>query len=418
MADILVTNKMTASLLRSSSSLSLSSIARGASFAIRPMHRTRSRLVSSEGTRLRIMNFGRQPRSFQGVRTKTTIKSATNLMPGTANRFSIPTLGLRQQCLPKQRKRLDGARRYNGSSGAVADATKAPSLRTLRWVSFTTGLPFIGFGFMDNAILIIAGDAIDTSLGVTLGISTMCAAALGNIISDLAGIGCAAYIEDFCATTLKLPVPKLSAAQRQLRSVRMASQGGMAIGMTIGCLLGMLPLLFIDTDKAEKLRERARLTRLYQDVLNEAKSLVEAESTCLYLRVDKDTTTSENVKDGGVGILPGNYHPSLDGEYLYAMFYVEPTKRHISTTNTLMRMVSGGDRISQASNTHRSDNSRDGSSSDNIDADDAVSINPPAIPKPLAPLPDRVIPIGKGIVSRAVLTGIYDSKHIVSCSLF
>ena len=77
-----------------------------------------------------------------------------------------------------------------------------PSLKTLRLVALTTGLPFVGFGFMDNAILIVAGDAIDTSLGVSLGISTMCAAAIGNTISDLVGIGCAAYIEDFCATVL------------------------------------------------------------------------------------------------------------------------------------------------------------------------------------------------------------------------
>ena len=101
-------------------------------------------------------------------------------------------------------------------------------MKTLRWVAFTTGLPFVGFGFMDNAILIVAGDAIDNSLGVSLGISTMCAAAIGNTISDLVGIGCAAYIEEFCATVLKLPVPKLSSAQRQLRPVRMASQIGMA----------------------------------------------------------------------------------------------------------------------------------------------------------------------------------------------
>ena len=33
------------------------------------------------------------------------------------------------------------------------------------------------------------GDYIDTTLGATLGISTMAAAALGNWISDLSGIG-------------------------------------------------------------------------------------------------------------------------------------------------------------------------------------------------------------------------------------
>ena len=37
---------------------------------------------------------------------------------------------------------------------------------------------------MDNALLIIAGDAIDSSIGVMFGLSTMCAAAIGNLISD------------------------------------------------------------------------------------------------------------------------------------------------------------------------------------------------------------------------------------------
>jgi len=279
---------------------------------------------------------------------------------------------------------------------------RAPSFRTLRWVAFTTALPFIGFGFMDNAILIIAGDAIDTSLGVTLGISTMCAAAIGNIVSDVAGIGCAAYIEEFCATTLKLPVPKLSGAQRQLRSVRMASQGGMAIGMIIGCVLGMIPLLFIDPNRSDKLREKARLERLYKDVLTEAKTLVEAESTFLWLRVDRDDPTQSSRR--GVGMLP-DYHPSVNGDFLYAMYYDEP--RHRSkvsiTTDTLMRMVSSGSR----GTSQRSDGSLDdrpataaiGSKTDRRIAHD----NSLALPAPHQST--RVIPLGRGIVSRVVLTG-------------
>ena len=253
---------------------------------------------------------------------------------------------------------------------------------------------------MDNAILIIAGDAIDTSLGVTLGISTMCAAAIGNIVSDLAGIGCAAYIEEFCATTLKLPVPKLSGAQRQLRSVRMASQGGMAIGMTLGCLLGMIPLLFIDSNRADKLREKARLERLYKDVLTEAKTLVEAESTFLWLRVDRDDPSQPSRR--GVGILP-DYHPSVNGDFLYAMYYDEPQhSNNVSiTTDTLMRMVSSGSRGTP----RRSDGSLDdrpataatGSKSDRGRADDAI------LPAPYQST--RVVPLGKGIVSRVVLTG-------------
>jgi len=62
-----------------------------------------------------------------------------------------------------------------------------PTNRQLYVVALHQAIPFVGFGIMDNAILILAGEAIDVSLGVTLGISTMCAAAIGNIISDLSG---------------------------------------------------------------------------------------------------------------------------------------------------------------------------------------------------------------------------------------
>ena len=46
----------------------------------------------------------------------------------------------------------------------------------------------VGFGFMDNIIMIQAGDLIDQHLGVTLGISTLTAAALGNVCSDSSGV--------------------------------------------------------------------------------------------------------------------------------------------------------------------------------------------------------------------------------------
>jgi tRNA-specific adenosine deaminase 1 len=112
----------------------------------------------------------------------------------------------------------------NSSTTAAADVVPEPTIAELRALTIATAVPFLGFGFMDNFILIIAGDAIDTSLGVMLGLSTMCAAAIGNIISDVAGIMLGAAIEDWCATNLKLPVPQLTAAQRNLRSVRFANQ--------------------------------------------------------------------------------------------------------------------------------------------------------------------------------------------------
>jgi hypothetical protein len=53
----------------------------------------------------------------------------------------------------------------------------------LRQLFTINTIPFIGFGFLDNAIMVMAGEYIDQSLGALLCISTMAAAALGNVIS-------------------------------------------------------------------------------------------------------------------------------------------------------------------------------------------------------------------------------------------
>ena len=59
-----------------------------------------------------------------------------------------------------------------------------PTNHQLYVVALHQAIPFVGFGIMDNAILILAGEAIDVYLGAALGLSTMCAAAIGNIISN------------------------------------------------------------------------------------------------------------------------------------------------------------------------------------------------------------------------------------------
>ena len=52
-----------------------------------------------------------------------------------------------------------------------------PSRAQLWRLALANGVPFVGFGFADNVIMILAGDAIDASLGVKLGLSTLAAAA-------------------------------------------------------------------------------------------------------------------------------------------------------------------------------------------------------------------------------------------------
>jgi hypothetical protein len=128
----------------------------------------------------------------------------------------------------------------------VAEPPVTISMQELKYVALQQGLPFIGFGFVDNAIMIIAGDYIDLKLGVSLGISSMAAAGIGNTISDIAGLGLGGVVEDFCAR-LGLPTPSLTPEQMMLKETRVAKTVGSSIGVTIGCLLGMLPLLFMET---------------------------------------------------------------------------------------------------------------------------------------------------------------------------
>jgi len=132
-----------------------------------------------------------------------------------------------------------------------------PTTRQLLLTGVTNALPFIGFGFLDNAVMIVAGEYIDITLGQAFGISTMAAAALGNMVSDMAGIGLAGYVE-VLASGLGIEEPHLTGQQLMMKSTRFANYGGRALGIMFGCFLGMFPLLFFDgrdDEEAEKAKE-------------------------------------------------------------------------------------------------------------------------------------------------------------------
>ncbi|XP_059470612.1 uncharacterized protein LOC132193760 [Neocloeon triangulifer] len=129
-----------------------------------------------------------------------------------------------------------------------AETQPPPTTKELANLGLHNALPFIGFGFLDNFIMIVAGDYIDLTIGMTLGISTMAAAALGNTISDVAGIGSAWYVENIVQKFGFKP-PPLSPIQLDMKSSRRVANFGRAIGVSLGCLLGMLPLMFLPVKK-------------------------------------------------------------------------------------------------------------------------------------------------------------------------
>ena len=65
--------------------------------------------------------------------------------------------------------------------------------------------------------MIVAGDAIDASLGAALCLSTMAAAGLGNLFSDVVGIAATDQIE---ASFNKLGLPPTNLTAIQLKSSR------------------------------------------------------------------------------------------------------------------------------------------------------------------------------------------------------
>ena len=126
--------------------------------------------------------------------------------------------------------------------------TIKPSFTQCRICFIHNAVPFIGFGFLDNAVMILVGDYIDSTIGVAFHISVLAAAAFGNTISDLVGIFFGGYVE-LVADRMGLPQPKFSAQEADSLYARIAKNGGQAFGIVLGCLLGMFPLLFMDTSK-------------------------------------------------------------------------------------------------------------------------------------------------------------------------
>jgi len=130
-----------------------------------------------------------------------------------------------------------------------------PTYKELKQLAYHNSLPFIGFGFLDNFIMIMAGEYIDITLGAKLGISTMAAAAFGNTISDMMGIGSAWYVESW-ADRLGAHPPPLSPEQLEMPTSRICANLGRLLGVAFGCILGMFPLIFIDTSSKEEDQEK------------------------------------------------------------------------------------------------------------------------------------------------------------------
>eukprot|EP00043_Microstomoeca_roanoka_P006687 m.64991 g.64991 ORF g.64991 m.64991 type:complete len:347 (-) comp13518_c0_seq1:705-1745(-) len=133
-----------------------------------------------------------------------------------------------------------------------------PTPQQLWLLGLRSMVPMIGFGFADNFLMIAAGESIDSAIGASFHLSTMAAAGLGNWFSDTIGLGLSNTIEAM-ASRLGIPEAGLSQEQLLLPQARRVMAAASMLGITIGCFLGMVPLLFYDADRKELAKLFSRL---------------------------------------------------------------------------------------------------------------------------------------------------------------
>ena len=158
----------------------------------------------------------------------------------------------------------------------ISDALRA----RITQVALAAAIPFFGFGVLDNALMILLGEFIDVTLCVQFGFSTMAAAALGNTFSDAVGVFSGTMVEELAAK-YGVEAPKLTRAQETMTVTKNFERIGQLVGICIGCLVGMFPLLFMDHSEARK-REKA-LDEMFDVVVESVTQLLDCEAALLFL---------------------------------------------------------------------------------------------------------------------------------------
>jgi len=111
-----------------------------------------------------------------------------------------------------------GTRRLTTKTGTAPPPDEIPK-PVLRALFLASAIPMLGFGIMDNLIMIQAGDYIDKTFGAKLGITTLAAAAMGQVFSDVSGVLFGGTVETF-AVKMGFKVPRLGKGQAQLPAAR------------------------------------------------------------------------------------------------------------------------------------------------------------------------------------------------------
>jgi hypothetical protein len=154
--------------------------------------------------------------------------------------------------------------------------------KLLKAMFISSLFPFMGFGWLDNSLMLLFGDQIEQTFCLRVGFSTMTAAALGNTLSDVAGVFMSARVEAV-AGKLGFAAPALTEALRTSKKFVKARASGAAVGVFIGCLLGMWPLMFYDKKKVEEARLAESRREIFAVTVKKLCDVLKAKNGCLML---------------------------------------------------------------------------------------------------------------------------------------
>ncbi|KAH8061661.1 hypothetical protein JL720_13361 [Aureococcus anophagefferens] len=140
---------------------------------------------------------------------------------------------------PRKPRRSSSSFRAENSFSEPGLPDTPPTREQLQNHFMICAVPMVGFGLMDNTVMIHAGNAIDCTLGVAFGLSTLTAAACGQVCSDAAGVLFGGVL-DRGAASLGLPRANLTLfqrrsaiAKRQSSVLKLRHDAGEALGFTV-----------------------------------------------------------------------------------------------------------------------------------------------------------------------------------------
>uniref|UniRef100_A0A7E4W9S6 Transmembrane protein n=1 Tax=Panagrellus redivivus TaxID=6233 RepID=A0A7E4W9S6_PANRE len=199
-----------------------------------------------------------------------------------------------ERLLPGERKLLydiigrKRAEQYHMTEANDTAEVHSEDLVKLWWVN---SIPYCGYGFFDTSMMIVVGESVDRTIGLYVGISIMAAAAVGNIVSNLIGIGLVHYVEIFLLRYFNVRTPHLTVKQTNHWTVRYVSNCAKITGLLIGCIIGMFPLLFYD---APARIHRCCVEAYETEAENSDLEIKEAEKEAQFDLIDSFASTLDN----------------------------------------------------------------------------------------------------------------------------